>query len=270
MNPRRASSRAQETSPPATPAKKRSPAWLGVAGLAVFLLAWEFLSRMGWIQPLFFSSPTRVARAAVFLAQNGLWRHVAVSGLEFALGLGLAIAFAIPLGFALGWYRPLNAALDTFVQLLNATPRLALAPLIIIWFGLGLTSKVAVVFVGAFIPILLNTRASLRQLPLPLVQCARTFGATDRQIFLTVALPASVPWIITGLRLATGHALVGVVVAELISSTAGLGYLISVSTTTLQTDKVFVAVALLAGTGLVLSKLLERLEAHFDAWRPQV
>ena len=251
------------------PAKKRSQAWLGAAGLAAFLAVWELLPRLGLVQPLFTSSPSRIVRAAVYLAQNGLWHHIAVSGTEFALGLGLAAGVAIPLGFALGWYRPLNAALDTFVQLLNATPRLALAPLIIIWFGLGLTSKVAVVFLGAFIPILLNTRASLRQLPLPLVQCARAFGANDRQIFMTVALPASVPWIVTGLRLAVGHALVGVVVAELITSQAGLGYLISVSTATLQTDKVFVAVALLAGTGLFLSKLLERLEAYFDAWRPQ-
>jgi ABC-type nitrate/sulfonate/bicarbonate transport system permease component len=251
-----------------TPPKKRGQAWLGLAGLLLFFLVWELVSRLGLVPRLFFSSPSRIVRAAVLLAQTDLWHHIAVSGLEFGLGLGLAAAFAIPLGFALGWYARLNAALDSFVQLLNATPRLALAPLIIIWLGLGLTSKVAVVFLGAFIPILLNTRASLRQLPLPLVQCARAFGARDRQIFMTVALPASVPWIITGLRLAVGHALVGVVVAELITSTAGLGYLISVSTATLQTDKVFVAVGLLAGTGLLLSKLLEGLEAYFDAWRP--
>lgn len=248
--------------------KRSSDFWLGLAGIVVFLAAWELAPMLGLVRPVFSSSPSRILKAALWLAQNGLWRHAAVSATEFAAGFGLAVAFAIPAGFALGWFHRLNVLLDSFVQVLNATPRLALAPLLIIWLGIGLTSKVAVVFIGAFIPILYNTRASLRQLPAPLMQCARAFGASDWQMFRTIALPASVPWIITGLRVAVGHALIGVVIAELITSTAGLGYLITVSTSTLQTDKVFVAVGLLAGTGLLLSKLLERLGAHFERWRP--
>ena len=249
--------------------RKNSDNLLALGGLTVFLVLWELLPALGLVRPLFTSSPSRIVRAAIWLAQHGLWHDLAVSGLEFSLGFGLSAALGIPLGFLLGWYRPLNAVLDTFVQAINATPRLALAPLFIVWLGLGLTSKVAVVFLVAFIPVVMNTRAGLKTLPLPLVQCARAFGAHSWQIFLTVAVPASVPWIIAGLRQAIGQALVGVVIAELISSTAGVGYIIDVASATFQTDKVFVALVILSAFGLSLSRLLEALEARFDTWRPR-
>ncbi len=243
-------------------------AWLSLAALAVFLITWELLPALGLVKPLFSSSPSRVVGAAVWLFQHNFAADIGVSAVEFGLGFGLAAALGVPLGYLIGWSRRLNAIFDPFVQLLNSTPRVALAPLLIIWLGIGLASKVTVVFIGAFIPILINTRASVRYLPTPLVQAARIFGARDWQVFTTVALPASVPWIVAGLRLAIGHALVGVIIAELISSRAGVGYVINAASTSFQTDKVFVGVALLAGLGLLLSKALERLEAHFETWRP--
>lgn len=249
--------------------RPRADAWLGLAALAAFLILWELLPALGLVRPIFSSSPSRIVRAAAALLEDGaLWRHIAVSGGEFALGFGLAAVAGIATGLAMGWYRRIDALLDPFVQLFNATPRLALAPLMIIWLGIGLVSKVAIVFLGGIVSIVLNTRSGLRDVPQPLLQCARVFGASDRQIFLTVALPTALPWIIAGLRLAVGRALIAVVIAELLSSTAGLGYLITVSTNTLQTDKVFVAVAILAGSGLALSRLLGALEARFENWRP--
>jgi len=250
-------------------AKRRTDAWLGLAALALFLIVWELLPALGLVRPVFSSSPSRIVRAAFSLANNGLWHHIAVSGGEFLLGFGLAAVFGIAAGLAMGWFRRIDAIFDPFIQLFNATPRLALAPLMIIWLGIGLFSKVAIVFLGGIVSIVLNTRSGLRDVPGPLVQCARVFGASDRQLFLTVALPTALPWIIAGLRLAVGRALIAVVIAELLSSTAGLGYLINISTTSLQTDKVFVAVAILAGSGLVLSKLLGALEARFENWRPR-
>jgi NitT/TauT family transport system permease protein len=248
---------------------RRADAWLGLAALVLFLVIWELLPALGLVRPVFSSSPSRIVRAAFSLAQNGLWHHIAVSGGEFLLGFTLAAVVGIALGLAMGWYRRLDAVFDPFIQLFNATPRLALAPLMIIWLGIGLVSKVAIVFLGGIVSIVLNTRSGLRDVPQPLVQCARVFGATDRQLFLTVALPTALPWIIAGLRLAVGRALIAVVIAELLSSTAGLGHLITISTTSLQTDKVFVAVAILAGTGLALSKLLGALETRFENWRPR-
>jgi NitT/TauT family transport system permease protein len=241
---------------------------LALGAIVVFLALWELLPGLGLVKPLFTSSPSRMLPAAAWLLDHGLWNDLYVSGLEFGAGFALAAVVGIPLGFLLGWYSSMNAVLDVFVQALNATPRVALAPLLIIWLGLGLAAKVAVVFLVAFIPILVSTRASIRHLPPALVQCARAFGARDRQIFLTVALPASVPGIVTGLRLAVGQALVGMVVAELITSTAGIGHIIEVASGTFQTDKVFVAILILAGFGIILSKLLEGLEAHFETWRP--
>ncbi len=252
------------------PARRRADAWLGLAALVLFLAAWELLPALGLVRPVFSSSPTRIVRAAAGLIESGaLWQHIAVSGGEFLLGFGLSALVGIAAGLAMGWYRRVDAVLDPFLQLFNATPRLALAPLMIIWLGIGLVSKVAIVFLGGIVAIVLNTRSGLRDVPAPLLQCARVFGASDRQIFLTVALPTALPWIIAGLRLAVGRALIGVVIAELLSATAGLGYLITVSTNSLQTDRVFVAVAILAGTGLALSRLLGALEARFENWRPR-
>ena len=115
----------------------------------------------------------------------------------------------------MGWYGRINAVLDPFVSALYATPRIALLPLIMIWFGIGLMSKIAIVFLGAIFPILVNTITGMRTLNADFIKVARSFGATDRQLFLTVALPSSIPMLLTGLRLGLGHALVGIVVGEM-------------------------------------------------------
>jgi NitT/TauT family transport system permease protein len=160
--------------------------------------------------------------------------------------------------------------LDPFVSALYATPRIALLPLMMIWFGIGLGSKIAIVFLGAVFPILVNTITGVRTINADFVKVARSFGSNDRQIFLTVALPSSVPLLLTGLRLGLGHALIGIVVVEMYGATAGLGFLIAVSGARFQTDKVMVGIIIIAALGVALTELLRVVERRFERWRPSV
>lgn len=243
---------------------------ISLLSLAVFLAIWEWLGTSGAINPLFISAPSAIGRAGVkMFADGSIWNDLYVSGTEFAVGFVLAIVVGIPLGIALGWYRRFNYALDPFVSALNASPRVALMPLLIIWFGIGMGSKVAIVFLGAIFPLVLNTKSGMRALDETLLRAARSFGANDWQIFRTIALPGSVPFILAGLRVGLGRALVGIVVGELVAATAGIGYIMAIAGATFQTDKLFVGIFLITGFGVLLTNAIDRLEHRFDAWRPR-
>src|SRR6202011_1913641 len=133
-------------------------------------------------------------------------------------GFALSIIIGLPLGILMGWYRRLNMALDPFVTFFYSIPRVALTPLLIIWFGIGINSKIAVVFLGALFAIIINAAVGVRNLDPALIKAARSFGASDAQLFRTIVLPGCVPFILAGFRLGLAHALTGVVVAELIGA----------------------------------------------------
>jgi len=158
--------------------------------------------------------------------------------------------------------------LDPFVNALYATPRIALMPLIIIWFGIDLSAKIAIIFLSTVFPILVNTMTGVRTMERDFVKVARSFGASDGQLFKTVALPSSVPNLLTGVRLGLGHALIGIVVGEMNGASAGVGYMMTVAGATFQTDKVMVGIVIIAGAGMALTQVLRMIEARFDAWRP--
>ena len=153
---------------------------------------------------------------------------------------------------------------------MNATPRVALLPLVIIWLGIGILSKVGIIFLGAVFPMLINARDGVKTTPLNLINAARSFGATEWQVFKSVIFPSTLPFILTGLRIAVGRALVGVLVGELYAATAGIGFMITVAGATFQTDKVFVGVLIFAISGIILTDILDRVEHRFDKWRPHV
>jgi NitT/TauT family transport system permease protein len=249
---------------------QRNENWLlGTLSMLVFLALWEFVVRAGLVNPLFTSSPSRiVAAAAEMFADPDFYGHLEVSAEEFFSGFLLAIVIGVPLGILMGWYSRVNAILEPFVSALYATPRIALLPLVVIWFGIGIASKVAIVFLGAIFPILVNTITGVRTIEADFVKVARSFGASDRQMFLTVVLPSAVPMLLTGLRLGLGHALVGIVVGEMYGATQGLGYLIAVAGARFQTDRVMVGIILIAGLGVALTELLRAIERRFERWRP--
>ena len=244
---------------------------IGALSVAVALLAWEAAYRLRLVDPLFISAPSRIlAAAAELFGAGGIWNDLRVSGIEFLVGFVLSVVVGIPLGMVMGWYRRLAHALDPFVNALYATPRVALLPLVVIWLGIGIWSKIAIVFLGAVFPVLLSTYSGVRTTDARLLRAARSFGADDLQIFRTLILPGSVPFIITGLRLGVGRALIGVVVGELYAAQAGIGFLISVAGNSFQTDKVFVGVFIIALVGIASMEFLTRLERRFERWRPAV
>lgn len=244
---------------------------VGVASVLLFLAAWEATVRAGLVSAQLISSPVLVARAAWRLFADGeMWRHLRVSGLEFIAGYGAAIGVAVPLGLALGWYRRLYYCAAPFIDALNAVPRVALLPLLVIWCGIGIWSKIVVVFLGAVVPLTINTLAGVRVTEDRFLRVARSFGASQLRVFWTIVLPGTLPFVFTGLKYAAGRALLGVVVGELYAATAGVGYLIAVAGSSVQTDIVFVGILTITLAGVVTVALLNRLERSFDAWRPRV
>ena len=139
---------------------------------------------------------------------------------------------------------------------MNATPRVALLPLVIIWLGIGILSKVGIIFLGAVFPMLINARDGVKTTSLNLINAARSFGASEWQVFKSVVFPSTLPFVLTGLRIAVGRALVGVLVGELYAATAGIGFMITVAGATFQTDKVFVGVLIFAISGMILTDIL--------------
>jgi NitT/TauT family transport system permease protein len=253
---------------------------LGTSAVIVFLLLWEFMGGalsvynpipFLRINPMFMSAPSLIFKAAVGLFSSGeIYNDLKISSIEFFWGYILSVVVAIPFGILTGWYKRASYVFDPFVNAMNATPRVALLPLVIIWLGIGVLSKVGIIFLGAVFPMLINARDGVKTTPLNLINAARSFGASEWQVFKSVVFPSTLPFLITGLRIAVGRALVGVLVGELYAATAGIGFMITVAGATFQTDKVFVGVLIFAFSGVVLTEILDRIERRFDKWRPNV
>jgi NitT/TauT family transport system permease protein len=253
---------------------------LGAISVAFFLILWEFMGGpvsaynpfpLLRVNPMFMSSPSYIWKAAVGLFSTGeIWNDLRVSSIEFMGGYLLSVAVGIPFGILVGWNRKASAIFDPFINAMNATPRVALLPLVIIWLGIGMMSKVGIIFLGAVVPILVNARDGVKTTPSSLLNAARSFGANEWTVFKSVVMPATVPFLLTGLRVALGRALVGVMVGELYAATAGIGFMITVAGATFQTDKVFVGVLIFAISGMLGMEVLSRIEKHFEKWRPRV
>jgi len=245
---------------------------LGTISVAIFLTIWELVGNVfQWINPMFMSAPSLIFKAGYEMFRSGeIYHDLYVSGVEFLGGYFLAAIVGIPFGIMTGWYKRMSYIFDPFVNALNATPRVALLPLVIIWLGIGILSKVGIIFLGAVFSILINTRDGVKTTPANLLNAARSFGASEWMVFKTVVVPSTIPFILTGLRLAVGRALVGVLVGELYAATAGIGFMITVAGATFQTDKVFVGVGIFALSGMIGMELLTKVERRFDKWRPQI
>ena len=245
---------------------------LGAAGVTIFLIIWELVGNVfQLINPMFMSAPSLIAKAAIDLFASGeIYNDLYISGTELLGGYLLSAAVAIPFGIMVGWYKKMSYIFDPFINAMNATPRVALLPLVIIWLGIGILSKVGIIFLGAVFPILINSRDGVKTTPLNLLNAARSFGASEWMIFKAVVLPSTIPFILSGLRQGLGRAIVGVMVGELYAATAGIGFMITVAGATFQTDKVFVGVLVFALTGMIGTEILAKVEKRFDKWRPKV
>jgi len=234
-----------------------------VAGLAL----WEFLSRVVVANALFLAAPTQIFGAIYRLALGGqLGAHIAISAAEFAIGYAIASLLGIALGFVMASSEVGKKILQPWIAGLYATPTIALAPLFILWLGIGIWSKVLVVIFLVLFPVTINTEAGLRTTSARLIEMLRSFGATPRQIFFKLSLPSALPFILAGLKLGIGRGLIGVVVAELFGSRAGLGRLISQSADAFNMPELFAGVVILAVAGIVLTAGFTWLERVLVPW----
>jgi NitT/TauT family transport system permease protein len=241
---------------------------ISVLSLLVGALAWEFISDFIVHDALFLVGPRAVFRRFLqMVAHDGLLYQIQVSGTEFGVGMLVSICAGVPLGLALALLPNVRAALRPWVSGLYSTPTVALAPLFILWFGLGLEGKVIVVVLVAVFPILINTEVGVMQADHDQIEMARVLGWHGFQLFIRVHLRSALPYILTGIRLAIGKAIIGVVVAELFGARAGLGYQITVSSQSYDTAGLFAAVGVLAVAGVGLSAIVQALENALAPWR---
>ena len=258
---------------------------LGLASVVLFLLLWEGFARGWWaellqpllgpqaarfaLKPIFISSPTRIAVAAyrMFVVTGEIWKDLGWSALEFALGLALALVIGIPLGLAGGWYRRLSYAIEPFLAALNATPQVALLPLLVLWLGTGLACRIVIIVLLAVLPIAIAALSAVRTTDARLIRVARSFAAGDWRLFRTVILPGAVPLLLAGVRLAVGRGMIGIVVGEIYGSAAGIGMMINQAGSRFDTDKVFVGVLTIAVAGVGLVELVRNIERRVEVWR---
>lgn len=243
--------------------------WRSLISLVVVLLAWELLGRFVLTNRLFFVPASSVAEALVSMAADGtLWLHVSASFRSILFGMALAIIVGVAFGVLLGTSRVVSDYTEVYLNALYATPLVAIAPLLILWLGIGIASKIAVVFLISVFPIIISTASGVRNVDRHFIDVARAFGGKRRQIVAKVLMPAALPFLLTGVRLAIGRAIVGVVVGELFGANAGLGYLIYTSGQTFDVPALFAGIVCLAFGGVSLTWALQALERRLVRWKP--
>lgn len=239
----------------------------GILSVLGGLALWELASRLIVANPLFLAAPTQIVEAIYVLTLSGeMQRHIAISSAEFAIGYVIASVLGIAIGFGMASSVRFKQALQPWISGLYATPTIALAPLFILWLGIGIWSKVLVVIFLVLFPVTINTEAGLRTTSERLIEMLKSFGATERQIFFKVSLPSALPFILAGLKLGIGRGLIGVVVAELFGSRAGLGRLISQSADAFNMPELFAGVIVLAVAGIAMTAGFGWVERRLVPW----
>jgi NitT/TauT family transport system permease protein len=239
--------------------------------VAAFLGLWELLPRLGVVSRTFVPPFSEVLVYLVHsLATGDLERHILISITRSAYGFCLAAAVALPLGFLLGWFSAFERYLDPLLQVFRQTSAFALFPLFIIFFGIGETSKVAIIFYGAQWPILLNTISGVKNVDPLLVKSARSMGVGHFDLFRKIILPASLPTIFTGLRLAASFSILIIVSAEMMGASAGLGYVLTNSQYNFDLPRMYSAIVVLALIGLSTNYFLVWLERRLTGWKQEI
>ncbi len=251
--------------------KGRRPALLAVSILSVGsgIGLWWLITATGMANPALLPTPGSVVQAFVDMALDGsIFRDIAISVARALGGFLVATVIGVPLGILVGRSRWAFAIVDPWIEMLRPVPPIAFLPLVVLWFGIGETSKLVVVAYGAMFPVLINTVHGVRSIETSLIRAARALGASNSQIFYLVVLPASVPSIVTGLRLGAGMAIFVLVAAELLGSSSGLGWLIMDSREHFFTDRIMVGIVTLGVVGYLINRGLLIAERLLLKWRP--
>jgi sulfonate transport system permease protein len=233
--------------------------------LAIFLALWQIAAIN--VDPVLFTSPAKVAVAAVDMIGSGeLWGGLWPSLLVLLMGLTLAIVFGTLLGLALARFRILDVGLTVYITFLYSIPSVALVPLIVLWAGYETTAKVIILFLFAFFPMVINTYQGVKSVDVKLLEVGRAFRCSERQLWSNIVLPGALPFIVTGIRLAVGRGMIGMVLADLYTAISGIGYLIVRTASTFQVDKMFVPIVTLGLLGVTLTALLRVVEKLVAPW----
>ena len=233
--------------------------------LAAALALWQVAGAN--IDPVLFTTPSKVAVAAVDMVWSGeLWAYLWPSLIVLAIGLALAITFGTLIGLALARFHILDIGLTVYITFLYSIPSVALVPLIVLWAGYETTAKVIILFMFAFFPMVINTYQGVKAVDPKLLEVGRAFRCSERQVWSNIVLPAALPFIVTGIRLAVGRGMIGMVLADLYTAISGIGYLIVRTASTFQVDKMFVPIVTLGLLGVTLTALLRLAEKHVAPW----
>jgi taurine transport system permease protein len=245
--------------------------WATAASLGTVLLIWWGITASGLVAPLFLPGPGQVARRLVELARHGfvgatLAQHAAASLARVGLAMLFAVITAIPAGMAMGLYRQVNAALDPLIEFYRPVPPLAYLPLIVIWFGIGETTKILLIYLAIFAPLAIATASGVRRVDPNRIRAAQSLGANRDQLAWLVIFPSALPDILTGLRIALGVGWSTLVAAELVAATRGLGFMVQSASQMLVTDVVVAGILVIAFIALALELVLRAVERRFASW----
>ncbi|GAA4847760.1 ABC transporter permease [Saccharopolyspora rosea] len=236
--------------------------------ILVFLAVWEAAPRTGLVDSIFLPPFSRVARTWFALAADGqLWENLGASLGRALAGFLLAALVAVPLGLLIGWYRLADELLTPLLEVFRNTAALALLPVFVLLLGLGETSKISLVVFACVWPILLNTISGVRTVDPLLVKSARSLGFRPVQVFAKIVLPASVPTVFTGIRLAAASSILVLVAAEMVGAKAGLGYLINAAQYNFEVPDMYAGIVTISLLGLAFNRALTALERRLSRWR---
>ncbi|HXK28857.1 MAG TPA: ABC transporter permease [Candidatus Binatia bacterium] len=242
---------------------------LGVFSVIFLVAAWELLLTYVFpVNPFFFTKPSLIAEAFKEQVQGvKLWHDLAISSRAFLWGFSFAVIVGIPVGLVMGWRRRVEYALDPFLTAMYASPLVALAPLLIIVFGVGVLGKAALVFLLSVFPFVFNVFAGVKSTDALLINVIRSFGGTEKDLYFKVILPSTMPYLIAGARLAIGRGLVGIIVGEFYAASEGIGFAISQAGDTYRLPDMFVGIIILSVIAVVLTEAMRRLELTVAPWR---
>jgi NitT/TauT family transport system permease protein len=236
-----------------------------LVSLATALVLWQIAGNS--VDPVLFTTPTKVAAAAFEMVLSGeLWAYLWPSLIVLMIGLSLAIVFGTMIGLVLARYHILDVGVMVYITFLYSIPSVALVPLIVLWAGYETTAKVIILFIFAFFPMVINTYQGVKAVDPKLLEVGRAFRCSERQLWGNIVLPASLPFVVTGIRLAVGRGMIGMVLADLYTAISGIGYLIVRTASTFQVDKMFVPIVTLGLLGVTLTALLRIAEKRVAPW----
>jgi taurine transport system permease protein len=243
-------------------------ALLGGLAVTLFFAAWQGIFLLMPFNPLFITKPSQIAAGLFDLIESGdLFHDLAVSVVPFSLGLFAAVLIGVPLGMVMGWRARIGYALDPLMTVFYASPLVALAPLLVIFFGVGLPGKTIIVFSLAVFPFIFNASSGVRAVDRLLVNVVRSLGGGERDIYLKILLPSVLPYIVAGARIAVGRALIGVLVGEFFAASEGIGYAITRFGDIFAIDRMFACILTVMVIAVVMTEGIRWAERAAFPWR---